>query len=335
MVGSTKISASNSLEVQSSILLKFMVSSTYVNAYSDFYAVIDLLDPNGNKVDAADADIQTRRFVLTDKIVVDGKVNYVIEGIPATCMGNLLEITFYGINADGTVDSRTFKNQSIQKMLYSRYNKSTDADFKALVVAILNYGALAQNNFGYATDALVNAGLADIDAGLIRSSISDYADTAMNGSFSSVALVEGETAQFKGIGMSAELLDKVRFKITLTAESGASTDYSDLTFVCTYTDAFGDGQEIAIPYAKWDMSGTKPLVEINEISALDLRQKLTLNVYSGYGTENQARVMKTFVVDGLEYYCTLKQKAGNPEALKVLCYAIMHYCDAAKANFVK
>ena len=330
-VGSTNISATNSLEIDSSILLKFMATQKY--AYADFYAVIDLLDPNGNKIDAADADPQARRFVLTDKTLdSNGRIVYVIDGIPATCMGNLLEITFYGVKADGTVDYRTFTNQSIKNMLYTRYSRSTDEAYKALIVAILNYGALAQSNFGYATDALVNA---DLDASLIRTSVADYAGTEMAGTFAKGTLNEGETAQFRGIGMSAELLDKVRFKITLTPATGASTDYTNLTAVVAYTDAFGTAQEVAVPYAKWDMSGSKPLVEINEISAVDLRQKLTLDVYSGYGTDAQSRVLPTYTIDGLEYYCTSKQKAGNPETLKVLCYAIMHYCDMAKAYFVK
>ena len=74
-----------------------------------------------------------------------------------------------------------------------------------------------------------------------------------------------------------------------------------------------------------------PIVKLDRLSAANLKQKLTINIYSGYGTEAQSRVLKTHYLDGFEYTATTGQALSNPEALRVLYYSIMHYSDMAKA----
>ena len=76
-----------------------------------------------------------------------------------------------------------------------------------------------------------------------------------------------------------------------------------------------------------------PFVKIDTLSAANLRQKLTYTIYSGYGTDAQSRVLKTYTVDGFEYTATTGQATSNPESLRVLYYSIMHYSDMAKAYF--
>lgn len=66
---------------------------------------------------------------------------------------------------------------------------STNPNMKALVVAMLNYGAAAQTHFGYKTDALMNAGLTEEQKALVDVYNADMvadlvaADSAKSGVF--------------------------------------------------------------------------------------------------------------------------------------------------------
>ena len=320
------ILSKQTLVLKSSVEYKIQARKATVDAYEAFYAVIDLCSADGSDITSPTADAKARRLIITDKVLEGSTYIYVADGIPASCMGNTIRVTFYGINADGTVDYRTLSDNSIAAKLYE-FGATGNAEMN-LAAALLNYGAAAQTNFGYNTANLVNASLA---AELQRSSLADYSDTVLNGTRTIDELVEGETAVFTATKITGELLDKIVLNITLRPADTANKDYSDLTFVCEYTDYLGAAQTVVIPSSEWNTSGSMPIVKLDRLSAANLRQKLTINIYSGYGTEAQSRVLKTHYLDGFEYTATTGQATSNPEALRVLYYSIMHYSDMAKA----
>ena len=83
------------------------------------------------------------------------------KGIAAKQMGDDRYYCAYVQLADGSYAYSPLYQYSPKKYAMSRIANSTNAEMRALCVAMLNYGAAAQNFFGYRTDDLMNAGLTE------------------------------------------------------------------------------------------------------------------------------------------------------------------------------
>jgi hypothetical protein len=94
----------------------------------------------------AEYDAQTGRYMVQT------------SGIAAKKLGDDIFMRVYAKTAEGIVYSDVV-TYSPKQYAMSRLENSTNADMKALCVAMLNYGAAAQQYFGYKTDALMNAEL--------------------------------------------------------------------------------------------------------------------------------------------------------------------------------
>ncbi len=86
--------------------------------------------------------------------------HYIVRtnGIPARMMGDTIYFKVYAKLADGSYVYSDMYNYSAKMYAQQQLNGSNDS-VKPLVVAMLNYGAAAQQYFGYNTDDLMNAGL--------------------------------------------------------------------------------------------------------------------------------------------------------------------------------
>lgn len=110
---------------------------------------------------------------------VTGKQYYVFPvDVPAKDMTTEIKAQMITSNGNGTVFTYTVKD-------YAEYilsSGSYDAKTKALVKALLNYGASAQNYFNYNTDNLANAGLNEADKTLADSqSLGNAGEYALSG----------------------------------------------------------------------------------------------------------------------------------------------------------
>ena len=112
------------------------------------------------------------------------------EGIPAKKLGDTLYFKVYALLEDGTVVYSSLFNYSALQYAKSILASSAAAEKqKALVVAMLNYGAAAQTYFGYNTDHLMNSGLTDEQQALVSGFYGEglngvsRADAAKCGSF--------------------------------------------------------------------------------------------------------------------------------------------------------
>jgi hypothetical protein len=94
------------------------------------------------------------------------------EGIAAKCLNDTIYFAVYALLADGSYSYTGLYSYSPKTYAYNQL-KTGSPEMKALVVAMLNYGAAAQNYFEYRTDALVNADLTEEQ----RSFVSDYSES--------------------------------------------------------------------------------------------------------------------------------------------------------------
>ena len=89
------------------------------------------------------------------------------NGIPAKKLGDLLYFKIYAKLPDGSYIYSGLYNYSAKAYAMDRLANSSNANMKALCVAMLNYGAAAQVNFSYKPYALMNADLTTAQQGLV------------------------------------------------------------------------------------------------------------------------------------------------------------------------
>jgi hypothetical protein len=171
---------------------------------------------------------------------------------PLTAKNMADEVTAQVFSANGAVGTALTSNLA-EYGAYLLETFTEDAELTALVKAMLNYGAAAQVQFGYNTDNLANAALAEEDKVLADVDASAYAYS--------------KTGAEDGIDITSAtlLLDSntiVRFYITLTGDK--TIDEYTVTV---------NGKEVT-PIA----SGNRYYVEISDIAAhnLDKAQVVTI-----------------------------------------------------------
>ena len=136
-----------------------------------------------------DATIGNAENIFTDAVYNSDTGRYMIQtaGIAAKNLGDDIYMRIYAKTKNGIIYSNV-TSYSPKKYALSRLKNSTDPQMKALCVAMLNYGAAAQEYFGYKTDDLMNAELTDeqkslvtaYDAGLFAGAVQAEASKTRN-----------------------------------------------------------------------------------------------------------------------------------------------------------
>ena len=106
----------------------------------------------------------------------DGYYFVTSAGIAAKDMGSPIYFSIYTRLSDGSYTYTKLYNYSPSTYAYNILNGSAGAEVKALVVAMLNYGAQAQIFFDCNTDNLVNANLTDEQKNLVTAYDPDMLD---------------------------------------------------------------------------------------------------------------------------------------------------------------
>lgn len=145
-LNTTQISLSLSSDISIIYVLKDGVLNHYARVWAEF------TDASGQSLGSTDAKVET----------IDG-VSYTCvryNGITAKEMAKEITVTIYGSNSDGTsvYHSEEYTNSVAGYARQLLEMDSTGNALKQLVVDMLNYGAAAQNYFGYQTSKLANDG---------------------------------------------------------------------------------------------------------------------------------------------------------------------------------
>ena len=106
-------------------------------------------------------DIKTAAHVIPGATYdsASGRYFSASQGIHAKYLGDTVYLACYAKLTDGTYAYTKLASYSAVTYATNQLKNSTDAKLKQLVAAMLNYGAAAQNYFGYNTGALANASL--------------------------------------------------------------------------------------------------------------------------------------------------------------------------------
>ena len=343
-VATSTIGATANLDLEAAIQLRFGVkTANYNNAkLADIYMVIDMADENGLFVDEEGAGITALRLTVLDKDNDDpgytDRYSFVLDGVPAKCLNNTVVGKIYCVNADGTIACKTV-NYGFNTYLTKQIDKPASAGMDKLAAAIMNYGAAAQKNFNYNTANLLNTYLKENASHLYIDS-EDGFDAAEKASDLLFGVVSGVTSDptnpdnnwYGNYSASIWLQDTVALDLKPNKPTSNVGNLDTLTLEYTYIAADGTSKTETIKYEDWKNRNGEYKASI-EMPAKYLRSDLTIKLFTNYGTENQAQVLKTYYIAGVAGYAgRVYDSAATPE-LKVLYRAIMYYTDIANAYF--
>ena len=321
-----------SLSLGASVEYKYVPRKTHVDGFAEFFVKYELLGTDGKSVAEGSTDASAVTLTIADRVVSQSdntRYEYVLDGVPAKCMNNTIRITTYGVNADGSV---TVGTKDWGAYVYLQSLLAGTGSLRELAVALTNFGALAQQNFAYNTENLLSDILPEADRKL---TVADYAGVTMEKKYERETRTDAND-QFEAFASSLQLYDRINIVVTVKSKVGASTEYAGVKAVYSYADAV-TGETITgeIPFEEWtvgavDAKGrTAYSINMNEISARNLRALISLDIVKADGTSVYALQNLTF--NAAENYCSTQ--VGQTTTLATVCYSIMNYCDKAIAYF--
>ncbi|MBQ8833655.1 MAG: type I pullulanase [Oscillospiraceae bacterium] len=295
------------IKLEETLKMFFYLNLSDLIEGEQYYAVVTRDSANDEEDSTETISIDKWEEYETDQI----RIPY--TGLPARAMTDALTVTTYA--EDGTKVSEV-REDSIQAYAMRMLKKEEAKDageqsenLKTVLVDMLNYGAEAQNYFGYNESDLANAKLSDTQK--------DYASKTAG--FPENSEVTGASENYKGttISLKNELMMTLYFEnltdigyaeITYTTHGGSEIS-EKLTYDGSETDAFYEPNETMIG------------VDIMGIAAADGMQSITCKVYNKEGKEIAT------ATDSIANYLSRMQDQDDVYA------AVMKFVSSAYAYF--
>lgn len=303
-----------SLTLSSDISINFYVPKKNVEGYENPYLLCtkEIYDKKGSLVG-------TEELKLTGRRENGNSWVYTYTGIAAKEMGSLVTATVHG-----TKDGKEYTGKSLEYSVKQyAYNKlkadTTDNKFKTMLVDMLNYGAAAQEYWGYNPKNLVNAELTDEQKAYATPTVPTLTDNrAVSGTANGLEL--------KGITLLMQ--EKIAIKYYFTHKNYTGK-MSDLTMKVTYVDSNGQTQTCEITGDKFTTNGDNYAVVFDKLNPTQLHTVCTAEVFDKDGK----KVSQT-VTYSAESYAARKLADGNTnEKFAKLLGEMMKYGDSSAKYF--
>ena len=225
------------------------------------------------------------------------------NGIPSMKLGDALYFRVYAKLSDGTYAYST--TAAYHAVAYAKdiLANSTNEKMKALVVAMLNYGAAAQVHFDHNTDSLMNSFLTDEQKALVSEYSSDMVDSI-------VAADSSKTGNFKAVsGGYSALAPSVAF------EGAFSINYY-------FTPAKTMDGQLKLYYWKMDdYNAADVLTAENATGVVVMEETSVAGQYLGAVPEIAAKQ-----IDQTVYVCGVYESNGVTYNTGVIAYSLAAYC---------
>ena len=281
--------------------------------YHVFYTVQNLGDVALDDMGLITFDTENLSGTISDAMdVIPGAVingdQYVVHtnGIQAKKLGDTLYFKVYAKLADGSYVYSDMYNYSA-KVYAMNQLKGTNDSVKPLVVAMLNYGAAAQQFFGYRTDSLMNAELTADQQALVQKYDSNMA----------TAVVPADSNK---VGTFVSNSGFTRMRPSVTFGGAFSINYF-------FTPAYALDGDITMYY--WDAKTYNSVDELTVENALGSKKMVTVEggEYFAAYTDIAAKEIGDTV-----YVAAVYESNGQTYCTGVLPYSLSLYCKRFAEN---
>lgn len=279
-------------------------------------------------------DVVEMGLITFDSKLTDGTVADAQEVISGYSSGSLFMSATNGIAAKNLGDTLYFKvyaKLSDGSYAYSDiagYNavayantilQTSDEAAKALVTAMLNYGAAAQQYFGYKTDALMNAGLTagTYDAGMLADVVK--ADSAKVGAFTAN---DGFSKAYPTVSFEGAFAINYYFTPAKSVDNGVTLYYWN-------ADAYASAEELTVENATGTVAMVDGWAVIDGIAAKQIDE--TIYVAAVYTSEGETQCSGVIAYSLGRYLATVA--ADDSSDAQALAQAAAIYGTCAKNFF--
>ncbi len=302
-----------SLSLHSSIGMNIYVNDAVIGDYDEVYVSVEKL--------YADGVYETAKLDAYTPAQVSGMAcrSYCYNDLTAKEMTATVRITLYGVK-DGVVTRGEIRDYSVLTYAKNTLAKDVAHGLKTLLVDMLNYGAQAQEYFGFHEEFLANSTLTAQEQALA---------TVAEPDIRSYMVQDDPTIPGSGsyglsvLGASLSLKDKVELNFYLAP---VTDTVEDKTMVIVYTD--DKGEEITAEIEARDFvadSSGRYKATFSELTAKDMRTVVTCYLVDGDGVR-----VSNAMTYSIESYAA--SKIGN-DTLRPLLTAMMKYGDSAESFF--
>ena len=230
------------------------------------------------------------------------------QGIAAKYLADLLYFKIYIKLDDGSYVYGDMKSYSAKLYADNRLAKSTNTYTKALCVAMLNYGAAAQEYFGYKSYNLMNSGLTDAQKALV----SDYYESMM------------------GTLTAADSYKASKFVRSTAAFTSRSTSISfDGAFSINYYFSTGLSVDSKVTFYYWDYATYSSVGQLTKANATG-----SMVMTNTTGTEFWANVENIAAkeIDQPVYVAGVYTSGGVEYTTGIVTYSLGKYCQIVAAK---
>ncbi len=302
---------------------------------------------NANLYAAIDSALTAKsivmRFTMNGKeTVVEGALLsgdtylFVFEGIAPQCMNDTIVAELI---VDGEVwDVKSFSVRAYCDSMFAMSAADlgyTDAQYnaaRAMMIDLLNYGAMAQRYMSYKTNSLANSGLEEAEAALESIMQKDW-ENALGSEWNKVIDASDGVANFKSANVWFDNENRLYFKF-------AAADITETNFFVRITDMV-TGSYRDYTLSKFDdLSGGVYGVFSEPISVCNFNHDFEITLYSldidykGERVETAHQTLSNYGINSYIYSSQNKQDAsGNLSNMALLARAC--YCYGVSANIYK
>ena len=299
----------STLSIQSDISINYYISASALSQYESFY--VEFTKDYYN----SDGTISQIVTIVEDYAISGSYYVFSYNGIAAKEMKDDIRATVYAFK-DGAIYCSEIDIYNVATYAYNRVSNSSNEYMVNLAICLLNYGAAAQEYFGYNVDNLANAQLSDAQKAI---STKDIEYTSVK------EYITPDNAKVLFTGSSLRLEDKVAINYYFNVDQylAAGNDLSELSLVIKY----GDNTEV-VSADKFILSSSNGYyVNFDKLAAKDMKTVCEATFWMNYGTEEQCIVGETMIYS-IESYAQNKQNSSDAK-LVAMMKAMMHYGEAA------
>ena len=316
-----KFISGNTLNLEKGTLVAFYVDKEVADQYDNL--TLEVIKPTYDESGAWVEDV-VDTITNYDEITLNGindsitKLRFMYEGISAKEMG----VEFTGkLYSNGVY--LTEKKYSVKQYVYKTLENASDHEaIRTLLVDMLNYGAAAQEYFGYLTDDLVNADLTEEQKAWATQEMAPLEETD--------TIVDGPEDSVQLHNTAISLVSVIRLNFIF---SPGNHDINDIIVVFTYTDLNGEEKKMEVdrssfsePPAGFDRYG----VMFSEYGATQIRDEVRIS-FKSKATGEAIGDSGTYSIES--YLASVSQKPDCSEEFLNLVDKMVKYGDSSRAYF--